>query len=100
MSMELSKIQQENRSTVICYSAMYERIEKQRSTINNKKFYEERQKQLHLLKFLGKYSSHSIQSLNAQNQQNSKSSQASNKNQNYCLAGRRKAYTTKPEHYL
>ena len=76
---------------------MYERIEKQRPTINNKKLYEERQKHLNILKFLGKYSAHSIQSVNAQNL---RASQASSRTQNYLNDQRKKTYTVKPEHYL
>ena len=46
---------------------MYERIERQKPTINNRKLFEDRRKNINILKFLGKYSAHSIQSTNAQN---------------------------------
>lgn len=58
-------------------AAMYERIEGQRPTINNKKLQQERQKQLNVLKFLGKYSAHSIQTANP----NLRSSYASTRQQ-------------------
>jgi len=77
---------------------MYERIEKQKPTINNKKFYEERKKNLNILKFLGKYSAHSIQSANAQSLRASQSS--SRALHSVALEQRRKIYTTKHEHYL
>ena len=40
---------------------MYERLEKQKPTIDNRKLLEERKKQENILKFLGKYSAHSLQ---------------------------------------
>jgi hypothetical protein len=76
---------------------MYERIERQRPTISNKKLYEERQKHLNVLKFLGKYSAHSIQNSAAQN---IRASQTSSRTQNTFAGDRKKAYTVKPEHYL
>lgn len=45
---------------------MYERIEKQKPTIDNRKLYEQRKKQENILKFLGKYSAHSLQNTQAQ----------------------------------
>jgi len=52
---------------------------------------------LNILKFLGKYSSHSIQNSTAQN---IRASQASTRTQNTFTGDRKKAYTAKPEHYL
>lgn len=72
---------------------MYGRIEKQKPTINNKKLYEERQKQMNILKFLGKYSAHSIQNTHAQNL---RQSQSSNRTHNELFEARKKAYTVKP----
>lgn len=44
---------------------MYERLERQKPTIDHKKLQEQRKKQENILKFLGKYSVHSLQ--NTQN---------------------------------
>lgn len=40
---------------------MYERLEKQKPTIDNRKLFEQRKKQENILRFLGKYSAHSLQ---------------------------------------
>lgn len=40
---------------------MYERLERQKPTIDHKKLQEQRKKQENILKFLGKYSVHSLQ---------------------------------------
>ena len=45
---------------------MYERIERQKPTIDNKKLYEQRRKQENILRFLGKYSAHSLQNAHTQ----------------------------------
>jgi hypothetical protein len=45
---------------------MYERIEKQKPTIDNRKLFEQRKKQENILRFLGKYSAHALQNTQTQ----------------------------------
>ena len=53
---------------------MYERIEKQKPTINNRKIQQDRKKNENILKFLGKYSQHSIQNMQPGSLRNSQAS--------------------------
>jgi hypothetical protein len=68
---------------------MYERIDRQKPTIDHRKMQEQRKKQENILKFLGKYSVHSLQS--TQNH-SFRSSQVEKNN----IRGR----NTKTNHYL
>lgn len=76
---------------------MYQRIESQKPTINNRKLQEERKKHLNILKFLGKYSAHALQSNNAQQPQSMRVSQSSSRPLPNPL--RNKLHTAQP-HYL
>ena len=69
---------------------MYERLEKQKPTIDHRKMQDDRKKNENILKFLGKYSAHSIQNM----EQNSlRTSQATRTTQT-------RMKVPKPHHYL
>lgn len=68
---------------------MYERLEKQKPTIDHRKMQEQRKKQENILKFLGKYSAHSLQNTQSHSFRSSQVERAS-------IKGR----TIKPTHYL
>jgi hypothetical protein len=78
---------------------MYQRIEQQKPTINNRKLEEDRKKNLNILKFLGKYSPHQFQNNNAASLRNSQGS--SRGTLGYISQQQRnKVYSTKQDHYL
>ena len=69
---------------------MYERLERQKPTIDHRKLQQDRKKNENILKFLGKYSQHSLQNM----QPNSlRSSQATRMNPN-------KTQYSNSNHYL
>jgi len=71
---------------------MYERLEKQKPTIDNRKFQKDRKKNENILKFLGKYSAHSLQNMQPGSL---RASQASRVNQS-----RTQVQAIRSNHYL